>query len=270
MKKSDFDFLVKLAKNELGWEFSEQHFSALDKKISSFIRERNHKSVEQLIYNVKQGNKLLIEQLAEAITHINTSFFRDHKVFHNFRTLVLPKIKENGKASKKLNIWSCGCSSGQEVYSILIALKENNFLEDWQVSVVGTDYCSKSLAQALKGFYDNYEIQTGMNIKDIINNFSKKDNGWQANPEFSKFVEFRKYNLLNNPIFNNKFDIVFCRNIIKYFSPTHQKNIVKKLHSTQRAGGLLYIGLNESITDLDEYYEKVTGFPCLYQAKSIK
>ncbi len=267
MKKADFEFILSVIEEELGWSFGDKHYAAIDAKISSFLREKEIASIDELITRVRRNDRLLIEQLGEALTLTDTAFFRDYDVFYKFKTLVLPKIKEAYKSIKRMNIWSCGCSSGQEVYSILILLKEAGLLEDWQVCVVGTDYCSKSLAQASKGFYNNYDVQTGLNINQILENFVQKDNGWKVKPELALCSEFRKFNLLKTPLLKRKFDIVFCRNTIKYYNVRYQEDIIKKIYSTQNAGGLLYVGINENFAGLETYYDKIIGFDCLYQAR---
>ncbi len=268
MKKSDYNYLVKLVEKKLGWKFSFDRYYMINKKISSFVSLKNYASIDALIEDIKFGNKFLIEDLSEKIAYSDTCFFRDVDVFSRFETLVLPKIKSMpNNVKKKLYIWSCGCSSGQEVYSILILLKKIGFLKDWQVSVTGTDFSSKALAVASKGVYNNFEVQTGNNIKTILENFDHVEAGWKIKEDVAKYAEFRKFNLLDEPLFNNRMEIVFCRNTLKYFTPNNQKNIVKKIFLSQPVGGLLYVGLGEDIVGLLDYYDKVKGFECLYSAK---
>ncbi|MFI3242363.1 MAG: CheR family methyltransferase [Alphaproteobacteria bacterium] len=269
MKKEDYDFLANLVEKRNGWEFFPEYFYVLDKKVSAFVRENGYINVDALMVDIRAGNKLLIERLSEELAYNDTSFFRDYDVFKRFSELVLPNIKEKYSAAKKLSVWSCGCSTGQEVYSVLIALKKTGFLGEWSVNLIGTDFSSKAVSFASKGFYSYYDVQNGNNIRTIVDNFNQTETGWVIKPEIAQYVEFRKYNLLEIPLFNNKFDIVFCRNTIKYFTMENQSKIIENIHSTQPAGGLFYSGLNEKIHGLEEFYEKVSGFECLYQAKSL-
>lgn len=270
MKKTDYNFLLKLLEKMVGWSFSDKQYFVIDKKISNFVRSKGYIDVDELIKDLKTGNKFLIEQIIEELAMSDTYFYRDYEVFMRFEKNVLPHIKSSYRSVKSLNVWSCGCSTGQEVYSILMALKHNHFFPDWNVSIMGTDLCSPALSIAQRGIYSYFDVQMGLNIKTIVENFTQIDNSWQINSQLQSKTEFRKYNLLDNLIFNKRFDIVFCRNVMSFFNAKLQSQILERIHSTQPVGGLLYLGLNESVADIEKFYEKVVGFECLYQAKALE
>ena len=106
MRKGDFSLLLNLLKENSGWKFDESQYFIIDKKLNNFIREKNYTSIDSLIDNLKKGNKQLISQVVETLAFSDTSFFRDYDVFYQFENVVLPKLKEKCRTSKKLNIWS--------------------------------------------------------------------------------------------------------------------------------------------------------------------
>ena len=269
MRKTDFDFLIELLRQYAGWSISEREYFAIDKKISGFIREKGYTSVEDLIAELKSGQRALIAQVIESLAFADTRFFRDWNVFNQFEHYVLPLVKEANRNLKKLRILSLGCSTGQEVYSIAIAVNNLIGLNDWQISIIGTDLSSASIAKAQKGYYNQFEIQTGMNAETMINNFTVEGDNWKINDNIKKMVEFRRFNLLEELTFNEKFDIIFCRNVLRFFSPGIQSRLCAKIHNMQVPGGILYLGKGENIKGIIDYYGAISGVSCAYQSKLI-
>ncbi len=256
MKRQDFDFLVGLLKEQTGWEFDESLYFIMDKKITAFLREKNFASVEDLVVILKSGNKPLISQVVEAITFSETSFFKNYDVFNNFQNVLLPILREKCRATKKINIWSLGCSTGQEVYSIAMSFDKNSkMFANWDVNILGSDISSLAINKAQKGIYNNFEIQTGLNAQDIIDYFNYEDDQWIANDNLKDMVEFRRYNLLEKPIVKTKFEVVFCRNVLRYFAKGYLDNILHKIRLTQHKGAYLYLGKSEIVPLIDRYYD---------------
>lgn len=270
MRKTDFDFLVELLHQHAGWCFSEREYFSIDKKISNFIREKGYPTVEDLIVDLKLGQKALISQVIETLAFADTHFFRDWNVFSQFGHYVLPLVKEANRNLKKLRILSLGCSTGQEVYSIAIAVKNLVGLNDWQISIIGTDLSSSAIAKAQKGYYNQFEIQTGLSAELMIDNFTLDGELWGVKEDIRKMVEFRRVNLLDEVTFKEKFDIIFCRNVLRFFTPDIQNLLCAKIHNMQVPGGILYLGKGENIKSMIDYYGAISGVACAYQSKLIK
>lgn len=270
MRKSDFDFLVNLLNRQAGWNFSEKEYFSIDKKISNFIREKGFASVEDLIAELKSGQKALIAQVIEMLAFADTRFFRDWNVFQQFEQYVLPLVKETNRNIKKLRILSLGCSSGQEVYSIAIAVNKVFNVNDWQINIIGTDLSSAAIAKAQRGYYDQFEIQNGLKAGLMIDNFTLEGTNWKVNDNIKKMVEFRRYNLLDEATFKEDFDIIFCRNVLRFFTPNIQEQLCAKIHNMQVPGGILYVGKGEEIRGLTNFYGLVPGMSCAYQFKEVE
>lgn len=271
MKKQDFEFLINLLKQYAGWDFDEEQYFVVDKKISNFIREKGYASVEELVAELKIGAKPLISQVVESLALSDTSFFRDYDVFSRFENSLLVNLRENNRASKKMRIWSLGCSTGQEAYSIAMCIR-NKFLglDEWNINILGSDISSVAISKAQHGTYNNFEIQMGLNARSILQYFHKDGENWQINDELRKMVEFRRYNLLNNITLSEKFEVIFCRNVLRFFTSEHQREILSRLSSYQTHGGVLYLGKNEFISGIEEFYEKLPGYNCVYMSKGGK
>lgn len=268
MRKSDYHYLLGLLKDNAGWDFDDDEYFIIDKKMYNFVREKGYASVEELIAELKMGQKALLWQVVEALALSETSFYRDYKVFKNFEDTILPHIRELNRGAKKLRIWSLGCSSGQETYSIAIAVR-NKLLNvgDWDIKIIGTDLSTVSVTKAQRGLYNQFEIQMGLNARMIIDNFHQEQGGWMINDDIAEMVEFRRYNLMDDLTFMDKFDIIFCRNVLHFFNRDMQRHLLEKIYTRQAEGGFLYLGYNENISGLDDFYEPVPGLTCLYQAR---
>lgn len=268
MKKSDFEYILDLLRHYAGWDLSNDKYFIIDKKIYNYICEKGYASVEDLIAELKTGQKSVLWSVVEALTLSDTYFYRDYQVFKGFENYMLPQMREINRSSKRLHIWSLGCSTGQETYSIAMAVKRKlQGVKDWQLKITGTDISTYSIAKAQKGIYSQFDIQMGLNMRQILDNFHQEQNNWAVNADLASMVEFRRYNLLDELTHTDKYDVIFCRYVLQYFPAELQKQLIAKIYSRQVEAGFLYIGLNETIAGLEEFYEPVTGMDCLYQAK---
>ena len=258
MRKDDFLLLVNLLKDKAGWEFNKNQYFIVDKKINNFIREKNYNSIDDLMNDIKNGNKTLISQIVEAMTFSDTSFFRDYDVFYKFENTILPNLKEKCRSSKKLNIWSLGCSTGQEAYSVAMCIDSNNQLfSGWNINILASDLSSLAIGKAQHGIYSNFEVQTGLNAKTILKYFAQSGDDWIISDKIKKMIEFRRYNILEEAIVKSKFEVVFCRNVLRYFTVDMQDYVLKRISEKQPQGGYLYLGKGENILPIDKYYKKI-------------
>ena len=269
MKRNDFEYLIKLLKQNAGWDFDDGKYFIVDKKMYNLVRERGYTNVEDLIADLKSGNKTLLWQAVESLAMSDTSFYRDYDVFKNFEAMILPYVKDTNRSTKRFRIWSLGCSSGQEAYSVAMAIRDKGSLfEGWKIEIVGTDISTNSVAKAQKGIYSQFEIQMGLNAKSIIDNFSSIEGGmWQAKKELMNMVEFRRYNVLEELAFAERFDVIFCRNVLRFFDKEAQRRIIEKIYNHQVSSGFLILGVGEKIEGIEDFYEPINGVRCIYKSR---
>jgi chemotaxis protein methyltransferase CheR len=251
-------------------DYSERSF----KRRAEKLLVDNGMDINQLILKVTKDKEFL-EKIVRDITVNTTELFRDPDMWITLRHQILPKFKKN----KSIFIWHSGCSSGQEIYSMLILLKELDMFD--QAKVFATDINSKILEQAKKGEY-KYRFNLGYldNFDKVIKenpyNFEdKKDVPYEKYFDIDKSkdtitmkqflrekIVFRKHDLVNDGnIFYSKFDIILCRNVIIYFNNELQTKVINLYSNSLYRDGYLVLGAHESILGpVANNFEKTKGF----------
>ncbi|MGC9194514.1 MAG: CheR family methyltransferase [Syntrophobacteraceae bacterium] len=197
------------------------------------------------------------KKVIDAITTRETSFFRDTSPFELLQHKVIPDLidkraKAMGNGSRlPIRIWSAACSTGQEVYSTAIVLKELLVdLTRYDIRILGTDISDKAIAQASYGRYSKLEMDRGMPAQRMSKYFQQDKEGWRIRDEIRALALFKTMNLLEPFAFPQKFDIIFCRNVAIYFSEQDKTQLFRALSKTMAPDGYLIIGSTESIAGL--------------------
>lgn len=207
-----------------------------------------------------------MEALVAELTIGETYFFRHMEQFQALRQVVLPDILERNAETRRLRIWSAGCATGPEPYTLAILLKREfgARIDGWHVSILGTDINQKFLTRAREGRYDHWAFRaTPEDIRQQC--FEPVGKQWQIKPEYKSLVSFQYHNLTQNrfpSIVDNiaGFDIIICRNVVIYFSPETVADLVPRFHDTLVEGGWLVMGHAEPSMDLFRQFRTVT-FP---------
>jgi len=216
-----------------------------------------------------------LQQLLDEITINETSFFRNQPQFDALKRIFLPEIAERkGKIGfRRLKIWSAGCSSGEEPYSIAIVVHElsSTVLAGWQVEILATDISERMLAKAQKALYTRYSFRNTPH--DVIARYFNQvdDRHFQLNPKIMQMVKFRKMNLMDelNMLFMKGYDIVFCRNVLIYFDLPAKKRVIQHFHNALLDGGYLFVGHSESLFGVNDQF-KMVQYPGGIAYKKVK
>lgn len=235
----------------------------LETRFVPLLRETGSTSFSDLYNRVKADiSNGLKRKVIDAITTNETSFFRDTSPFELLQHKIVPDLidkrsKSNGTCRAiPLRIWSAACSTGQEVYSTAIALKE--VLVDfnrYDVRILGTDISDKAVAHASYGKYSKLEMDRGMALDKIAKYFAVEGQTWKIRDELRALATFKTMNLLEPFAFPAKFDIIFCRNVAIYFSEQDKTRLFKAIGRVMAPDGYLIIGSTESITGLCPEFE---------------
>ena len=207
----------------------------------------------------RSGN--MEKEVVNAITTNETLFFRDASPFEVFKHKILPDLIDARSKSVSgrnipLRIWSAACSTGQEVYSIAIALREAlGNLNNFQISILGTDISDEAVTKASYGKYNKFEIERGLPLQTLNKYFTLQGDGWKIRDEIRAMAVFKKFNLMKPFAGLGKFDIVFCRNVAIYFTPADKKMVFEKIASVLEPDGSLIIGSTESLTGVTGMFE---------------
>ena len=229
----------------------------LETRLGKLLEAENCQSFSEFYQKVKaDSSKTLEKQIIDAITTNETLFFRDNSPFELLKFKILPEVIDqrtskipNSSTPIPIRIWSSACSTGQEVFSIAIVLKEllNNSTR-YNVKLLGTDLSDNAIRQASYGTYNKFEIERGLPRERLRRYFVPNGAGWKIKDEIRSMATFRRLNLMNPFVSLGKFDIIFCRNVAIYFTLEDRKKLFNKIADALEPGGYLIIGSTESLT----------------------
>ncbi|RMF16787.1 MAG: protein-glutamate O-methyltransferase CheR [Gammaproteobacteria bacterium] len=242
-------------------------------RLRKIMAEHGLSSLTALVEAIrKQPRSGLKEAVVDAMTTNETLWFRDNHPFRILEEKLLPELAAE-KTVQPIRIWSAACSTGQEPYSIAMIIaelkKRNPALVRRQVKIVATDLSGRVLEIAKRGEYEMLAIGRGLSRERLAMHFDEVDSGvWKVKPEIQRMVEFRPLNLKDSYALLGKFDIIFCRNVLIYFSADLKTDILRRMHATLKPGGYLMLGASESLSGLQDKFEMVHCRPgIVYRAK---
>jgi len=221
----------------------------IETALGSLLRERGISSLDELITILVMGREpSLAVQVVEALLNNETYFFRDRQPFDLLTAQALPALARARADKNRLRIWSAGCSTGQEAYSLAMLFAEDPLKwQGWTVDILGTDVSSAVIDRARSGTYTQFEVQRGLGINQMIRWFEETDDGWRAVEPLRKPVRFQVHNLLEPPPHPGEFDIVLCRNVLLYLNAEKRALAFDRLASAMAADGALMLGAGETV-----------------------
>lgn len=238
-------------------------------RLTPLVKQFNCDSINSFIDTLTKGNRKFQGAAVEAMTTNETLWFRDD---YPFKLLQDPILKRFTTNNKPLRIWSAACSSGQEAYSIAMTIL--NFKKQQAssfragIEIVGTDISEQMLQRCRAAEYDQLAISRGLPEQFKAEFFEPVDNGkLRLKSKATDLTTFKSINLLESYTALGKFDIIFCRNVLIYFSAEVKKTILQKIAASLQDDGILFLGASESISDLSDRFTMVRCSPGLYYVK---
>jgi chemotaxis protein methyltransferase CheR len=221
----------------------------IETALSALLRERGIASLDELITILVMGREPgLSQEVVEALLNNETYFFRDRAPFDLLSRYALPELAKRRHANKRIRIWSAGCSTGQEVYSLAMLFADDSLQwQGWTVDILGTDVSTACVDRARNGVYTQFEVQRGLGINQMIKWFEETPDGWRSVEPLRKPVRFQVHNLLEPPPHPSGFDIVLCRNVLLYLSPDKKALAFERLASAMAEDGWLMLGAGETV-----------------------
>jgi chemotaxis protein methyltransferase CheR len=259
LEPRSFDYIAKLVRDRSAIVLEANKSYLVESRLSPVARECGLDTIERLIEKLQEPNAQgLTQKVVDAMTTNETSFFRDLHPFQALKTTILPNLIKSRSSERVLNIWSNACSSGQEVYSIAMMIKESfPELGGWKVRLIASDLSTKILEKAKTGLFTQTEINRGLPMPLLLKYFSKQGIQWKLNDEIRSMVEFRPINLIETfPTAVNRMDIVFLRNVLIYFCPETKSAILNRVRASLRSDGCLFLGGSETTMNLNVKFEK--------------
>lgn len=266
MKISDFELYRDLLLRNSGLSLTAEKSYLLDSRLTPVSRKWGYPTLEAMTLALRGiPDTALLNEVVEAMTTGETSFFRDMRPFNTLRDTLVPHLVKDRGRHKHLRIWSAGCGTGQETYSIAMALKDiESKLKGWKIEILGTDISSQAIRKAGAGDYTQFEVQRGLPVAHLIRHFQEMDDVWHLHDNIRNLVSFEQFNLLEPMDDLGLFDIIFCRNVLGNFENDTRAQIVERLAGQLDENGFLLLGDSESLDGLTTPFQKLDGCPGLY------
>jgi chemotaxis protein methyltransferase CheR len=221
----------------------------IETALSSLLRERRIGTLDELITILVMGKEPSLSQMVvEALLNNETYFFRDRAPFDVLQRHALLELAQRRSKSRRLRIWSAGCSTGQETYSLaMLFAEEPEKWRGWTIDILGTDVSMACIDRARAGTYSQFEVQRGLGINQMIKWFEECADGWRAIEDLRRPLRFQVHNLLEQPPHPGGFDIILCRNVLLYLSPEKKTLVFERLAASMAEDAFLMLGAGETV-----------------------
>lgn len=256
-----YKYFAGIVYKKTGIHYPEKDFYRLDSRLYTLMTNFNCSSIEELYSLYKKNITSQMEQvLVDLSTNNETYFFRDQKPFDALTNDIIPRLL-NENSHRAISIWSCASSTGQEPLSILMSISEKcPTLSLNQINFEATDISENALAKAKSGTYSNLDVQRGLPIDLLVKYFenNEKDSSWSVKSDLLKHVDYSEFNLLTGMFPVNKYDVIFCRNVLIYQDSQNKDKIIHQLLSALKPHGYLIMGAGESMIGTTVKYTQET------------
>lgn len=265
---SEYVKLGDFVKSNFGINLTEKKKTLIINRLSSTLENHGFQTFSEyydFINKDKTGAGII--EFLNKITTNHTFFYREEKHFDYFKSEVFPYILEKERMSRDMRIWSAGCSSGEEPYTLAMQidlLMENNKTL-WNTQILATDISDFVLTKARAGLYSPNSIK---NLPDQYKRryFSQsKDGSVRISQGIQKQVVFRHFNLMDQFPFKKKFHLIMCRNVMIYYDEETKMNLIRKFYDYLEPGGFLFIGHSESVNKEESQFEYIK--PAIYRKR---
>ena len=266
MTPLDYDYLRRLLKERSGLVLAADKQYLVESRLLPVARRAGVAGLGDLVQKLKgsQAEPLVVE-VVEAMTTNESFFFRDKIPFEHFRASIMPALLAARAAQRRIRIWCAAASTGQEPYSLAMALKEMaGSIAGWRIEIVATDLSNEVLEKARAGIYSQFEVQRGLPIQLLVKYFSQIGDTWQIAPDIRAMVQYRALNLLGDFSHLGTFDLVFCRNVLIYFDQATKIAVLDRIARITDRGGYLVLGAAETVIGLTDCFRPVADSRGLY------
>jgi chemotaxis protein methyltransferase CheR len=261
MTAEEFRLLAELIYDHCGMHWREDMRFLMERRLAPRLRANDLADFNAYyrLLRFEPARNAELEAAVEALTTNETYFFREQNQLQSFREELLPLLAREREKARRLRIWSAGCSSGEEAYTVAILVLESGLFSGWDVEVFGSDISRKVIALARKGLYAKAALRdTPPEL--MARYFQREEDGrFQVKPQLKQMVSFGHMNLLDERMLAlvGRVDVVFCRNVMIYFDLPARRRLLRSFHAKLSEGGYLLLGHSESLINVTADFELV-------------
>ncbi len=259
MSEYEFSKLRDFINEFSGLYFDDGTRYFLEKRLHNRLKLHQFNNFEDYYFYLKydKGKDEEINAIAEVLTTNETYFFREEPQLNAFAKEVLPEIKSEfeKEGKKELRIWSAGCSTGEEPYTLAILIKQSGLFEGWNVEIFGSDISLRVLQTARSGIYSSSSFRLTKE-EYIAKYFEIIGDKFKINDNIKNIVTFGQLNLIDNNKISTieKMDIIFCRNVIIYFNNDTKKLVTESFYEKLKEKGFLFLGHSETLINISNKF----------------
>ena len=267
LNEHELNEIRMLIEERTGICFDESRQRFLSSKVREHLAANKIAGGTELLRAIRKTN-VEYEALLERVLTQETSFFRYPGVYEAFEKRVLPELhtKKFWKDPRTLRVWSAGCSTGEEPYSIAITISDAlSFADAWRLEILATDVSRNALKHAERGLYSGRSLGS-VSEKQLAAHFTKVKEGYQAKSRLRKMVTFAQMNLAA-AVYVGRMDLIFCMNVMIYFSEERRRSLVQRFYDTLEPGGYLFLGHSESIAKMPVKFQAIVLNDCILYRK---
>lgn len=272
MTPAEFQFLQKLSRDRAAIVLDDGKAYLVEHRLEPVLKRHGLAGIGDLVGRLRErADSELHQDVIEAFTTNETSFFRDDRVYNALKETVLPQLVESRRTQRSLHIWSAACSTGQEPYSLAMLLMDlYPELDTWDVVIEATDINQEVLRRAETGLYSDLEIKRGVD-PSMLRFFHKESDGYRISEKARRMVKFNALNLARPWNLSRRFDLVMLRNVLIYFDVATKRDILQRARQLMSPDGYLFLGAAETTVNVDdEFVSQRVGAAVTYRLKGAE
>ena len=238
-------------------------------RVNQYLRESVEQDAAGLLRRIR-GSNVEYDRFLESLLTQETSFFRYPSIFQALERVVLPEVQARKlwRNPRSLRIWSAGCSTGEEPYSIAITVADTlPFPDAWQIEILATDISREALQFAERGVYAGRSV-ANVSPEQLQAHFKKLGDTWQVKPRLRRMISFAPMNLARS-VYVGRMDCIFCMNVLMYFSEERRNELLRRFYDALEPGGLFFLGHSESMKNAPVKFETAVYGDCQYYVKPL-
>lgn len=260
---AEYKLMIRYIEDHCGIHLKKGKEYLIESRLSELVTESGRNTFEGFYHQIQNDRSgRWKDRIIDAMTTNETAWFRDQKSWLFLKDVLIPRLYEHASGQRKIRVWSAAAASGQEIYSFLMLLndeieKRNGLSAYNNIELLGTDISSSALFSAISARYDEISMSRGLPEDKKRKYFTRDGKMWVFNQTLKKKVTFKRFNLQDSFTLLGDFDLIFCRNVMIYFSDTFRKQILGKIARSLTRGGVLLVGGSETVKDYTDAFKTV-------------